>query len=217
MHIHSALIRPLALAALVATCGASQAALVTYNTQAAFNAATTALGVDGYNGFSITGTTPSPITRTAGTYSYQAAAQGPGSNLFFGAGTTANPWLSTNTASDSVFFSGFSPSISAIGGNFFGSNIAGAFQSGNILLEAIDTEGTLSQTLIAPGVASFFGFVSSTSLVSLRVTSVQPTTGFLWPTIDNLTLGQRGTVPEPATMALVAFGLLAAAGARRRA
>lgn len=214
MKIHSALIRPLALAALVATAGAAQAALVTYNTQAAFLAATTAQGVDGYNGFSITGTTPSPITRTAGTYTYQAAAA---TSSFFGAGTTANPWLSTNLATDFILFSNFSPSISAIGGNFFGSNIAGAFLSGNIILEAIDTAGTLSTTLIAPGVSSFFGFVSTTSLVSLKVTSVQGAAP-LWPTVDNLTLGQRLTqVPEPATLALVAFGLLAAAGARRRA
>jgi hypothetical protein len=211
-------IRPIALAALCAVSGISSAALVTYNTQASFLAATTAQGVDGYNGFSITGTTPSPVTRNAGTYTYRASVGGGGSGLFFGAGTTANPWLSTNSATDFIFFDNFSPSISAIGGNFFGSNISGLFQLGSILLEATDTSGMVSSTLLNATTSTFFGFVSTTSMVSLKISSVQPTGAFLWPTVDNLTLGQRLTqVPEPATLALVAFGLLAAVGARRRA
>ena len=207
-----------AIAALIAVSGVSYAGPTLYTTSASFAAATTAPGVDTYTGFSITGSTPSPITRNAGAYSYTATAE---TSTFFGAGTTGNPWLSTNTATDSITFNGFTAGVNAIGGNFFGSDISGLFAAGDITLTATDSTGSTTFTILGATTSSFIGFVSSTSsMLSLVVDSVQPASGFLWPTVDNLTLAQRAVapaIPEPETYALMLAGLgLMAYVARRR-
>ncbi|PND39195.1 PEP-CTERM sorting domain-containing protein [Paucibacter aquatile] len=198
------LIKPLALAALVAAAGAAQASVTVYTSQAAFLAAVTAPGVDTFTGFSITGSTPSPITRSAGAYGYTASVT---TTSFFGAGTTANPWLSTNTATDTITFNNFTGGVSAFGGNFFGSNIAGLFAAGDVVLTATDASGTYTQSITGATTSSFLGFVSDGPLLSATLAAVQPASGFLWPTADNLTLAAVAAVPEPGTYALLLSGL----------
>lgn len=206
--------KPLAAAALLAATGASQAAITVYTDQTSFLAAVTNPGVDGFNGFSIIGSTPSPITRAAGDYGYTADAGPAGS--FFGAGTPANPWLSTDTATDTVSFFNLTGGVAALGGNFFGSNIAGEFAAGSVTLTATDANGTVTETITNATTSSFVGFVSSTgTLASATLASVQPISGFLWPTADNLTLA--APIPEPETYALMLAGLgLMGFMARRR-
>ncbi len=208
----------IALAALVASTAPAQAAITVYTSLAAFTAATSAPGTDTYAGFNITSTTGSPITRVAGAYGYTAAAPGD----FFGAGTSTNPWLSTNTATDTVTFNAFTGGSNGVGGNFFGSDIAGAFAAGSITLVATDSSGSVTQTIVGATTTSFLGFVSTTAVTSLTVTSVQPTSGFLWPTIDNLVFAKRPavvvpTVPESSTwlMMIAGFGLVGGAMRRR--
>ena len=197
------LLKPLALAALLATAGASQAAITVFTSLAAFNAATLVRGTDTFAGFSITGATPSPVTRNAGPFTYTANASPAGS--FFGGGTTANPFLSTNTATDFMTFSGFSAGVAGLGGNFFGSNVSGLFAAGGVTLTATDASGTTTQTIASATESGFLGFVSNTGLLSARLTSVQPSTGFLWPSADNLVLAT--VVPEPGTYAMMLAGL----------
>jgi PEP-CTERM motif len=213
------LMNSVAAAALVVLSGAAFAGPTLYTSAASFAAATTAPGVDTYTGFSITSSTPSPITRNAGAYTYTATAE---TTTFFGAGTTANPWLSTNTATDSITFSNFIGGVTAIGGNFFGSDISGLFAAGDITLTATDSTGSTTFTITGATVNSFAGFVSSTTgFTSLVVRSVQPASGFLWPTVDNLTLAKTlvTAVPEPETYALMLAGLgvLGFVARRRRA
>ena len=110
-------------ATLMLAAGASQAAITVYTDQAAFLAAVSAPGVDTYLGFSITGSTPSPINRAAGPYNYTGTVT---TTSFFGAGTVADPWLSTNTATDTITFNAFPPEVFAAGGLFFRRNVSGA-------------------------------------------------------------------------------------------
>ena len=206
----------LACAAIVAAPTAAHAQFTVHTSLASFLAAVGANGTDTYTGFSIVGSTPSPINRSAGAYNYTASAT---TSSFFGAGTTANPWLSTNTATDAITFSAFSSTVRGIGGNFFGSNIAGAFLAGDITLTATNASGSMVQTLINASTSTFLGFVSSSAITSLVVSSVQPTGAFLWPTVDNLILAEArpgSVVPEPSTYALLGTGLLFIGGISRR-
>lgn len=192
MNIKTRFSKCLATAALLCLSGASHAAITVYTTEASFLAAVSTPGVDTFTDFSITGNTPSPIYRSAGAYRYTAAVV----DSFFGAGTTSNPWLSTNLAADPITFNWFTGSVRAIGGNFFGSNIGGMFAAGSVTLTATDASGRVTQTIAGATTSSFMGFVSNRPIRSLVVSAVQPTSGiFLWATVDNLTLALPGAVP----------------------
>ena len=216
MNKKTSLIKCLAAAGLLAASAAPQAALVVFNTQASFLAAVSSPGVDTFIGLSITDATASPLLRSAGSYTYTATS----TTTFFGAGSAANPWLSTNGATDVITFSGFSSGVNAIGGLFFGSDINGAFASGNVMLTAMDSLGaTSTQTITNATLSSFLGFQSTGAITSLVVSSVSPNST-VWPTVDNLTLatGAVAAVPEPETWALMlgGLGVLGTLARRRR-
>jgi len=217
LRFQSLWIKRLACAALTMMAGGSQAALTVFTSQASFLGSVSSPGVDGFNGFSITDSTPSPLSRVAGSYTYTAST---GSSGFFGAGTNADPWLSTDTNTDSITFSGFGAGVSAIGGNFFGSELEGAFVTGTISLTATDSFGAITtQNIVNATTNSFLGFVSTGALTSLVVSAIQPPSDFVWPTVNNLILAQAvsPSVPEPQTYALMLAGLgLVGLIARRR-
>ncbi len=214
MTLKSSLLKPLALAALLASAGVSHAAITVVTSLAAFNAPTSVLGTDTFAGFSIVSSTASPVTRSAGPYSYTAAATPP--DRFFGGGTTGNPFLSTTLAESTITFNAFTAGVRGVGGNFFGSNISGLFAPGDITVTATDSGGTVTRTLIGAATSSFLGFISDGPITQLTVASVQPSTGgFLWPSVDNLVLA--AAVPEPGTYAMMLAGLgVFASMARRR-
>lgn len=205
----------LVAAAMVAP-STMKAQVTTYTTLASYLAAISAPGTDTYAGFNVSGTTSSPLSRNAGAYSYTAAAS---TSTFFGAGTAGDPWLSTNIATDAVAFSNFSSGVRGVGGNFFGSDISGAFQSGGIQISwVVAGLGSGSTQLLNATTGTFFGVVSNSAFTSFTVSAIQPTSGFLWPTVDNLTLGAAAitTAPEPQTYALVGVGLLVIGAVARR-
>lgn len=213
--IKSCIVRFLALPVLLCLSVSSNAALVVYTTEASFLAATTAVGVDNFTGFDINSETPSPIFRNAGAYGYTASAS---VSTFYGAGTPADPWLSTDRAADTVTFDGFTNGAQAIGGNFFGSDRSGQFAAGSVTLTATDSNGSSTQTIINASTTSFLGFVSSEAMISLSLSAIQ--VNLLWPTADNLVIAQRlevNDVPEPGSIALVLAGLgIITLRARRR-
>ena len=206
MQINSFALKSLAVATLFAAAGTANAAITVYTSQAAFLSAVGTTGTDTFAGLSITSVTPSPITRSAGSFSYTATPAPAGG--FFGAGTTTNPWLSTNTSDDVITFNGFSAGVVAAGGNFFGSDEFSLFAAGSVTLTATDGSGTTTQTITGATVTSFLGFVSNGPLLSMTLVSVQPASSFLWPTADNLMLASAVTaVPETQTYAMMLAGL----------
>ena len=201
MKLKFSLLKPLAIAALLASATASQAAITVVTSLAAFNAATSAQATDTFAGFSVIVPTPSPITRTAGPYSYTATAAA----SFFGGGTTADPFFSTTQARETVTFNAFTAGVRGIGGNFFASNISGLFTPGSVTLTVTDGSGTVTQTIANATASSFIGFISDGPIAQMTLAAVQPTSGVVWPSVDNLVLA--AAVPEPGTYALLLAGL----------
>ena len=206
---NTSLARALVALVLLAWPVASQAQFTVYTNLAAFLAATTSAGTDSFNDLSITGSTPTPLARSAGAFSYTATVN---TTTFYGAGSGTDHWLSANTATDVIRFSGFSSSVRGVGGFFFGTDVSGAFRSGSsVIVRATNAAGTTSQTVVDATLGTFLGFVSTTDIFSLTVETVLPATGFAWPTVNDLVLAAAptaGVVPEPATYALLSAGLL---------
>ena len=189
--------------------GTAQAGIVTYTSQAAYLAAIANPGVDTYNNMPLN-TVPSPINRTAGPYTYSASAS---TSSFFPAGAGADHWLSLNIATDQISLYGFSTGVRGVGGFFFGSDIAGSFLAGqSITVTATDAGGPTVITLNNATTSTFLGFVADDAFTSITVAAVQVQGNPVWPTINDLTLGEGVAVPEPGQIASGAVLLLGVAG-----
>lgn len=213
----------LAAAALLAGATAAQAAVVVHTSAASFAAATHAPGVDDFNALSATEVAPSPLARTAGVYGYSVVVEpdtrflSDGSPLPTGAVLAAGPeadrWLSTNAAGDTLRFIELG-GAQAIGGLFFGSDLAGQFAPGATLdFLATDAQGTQSFRLTAASTGSFVGFVADRPLLSLSVSALQDN-GPVWIAVNDLQLA--AAVPEPQSVALLLAGLAVLGVATRR-
>jgi hypothetical protein len=101
--------------------------------------------------------------------------------------------------------------VTAVGGNFYATNISDAFQSVAITLTLSDnTSITFTPTSVAD---SYRGFTSSLAITSLTIGTPGVS---LYAGLDNLTVGVAA-VPEPASALLMALGVagLLVAGRRR--
>lgn len=217
MLVRTSWLRPLALAALLATAGASQAALTVYTDQASFLAAVGLSGTDTFNDLTPGADLGSgPVARSAGSFGY-SVSEGPTSTFLFGAGSEGDAWLTTQYRKDTITFNGFSAGTSAAGGFFFATGDDGQWASaGLVVVSATDASGATSQQYkLRAGQDSFFGFVSDGELSSLTVRVVGTKRNALYPTVNDLTLASA--VPEPGTYALLLAGLgVVGCAARRR-
>jgi hypothetical protein len=202
----STLLKPLALAVLLCAASAAQADITVYTSQADFLGAIAAPGYDSYDDLSVMPYAPT-LDRNAGGYGYQASSA---AGLWGAGGAGGDYWLSNENGTQPIVFSNFTGGVSAFGGNFFTSNVAGQYVIGNLLLTASDGT-TLSYALNGTTPTTFLGFVSDTALSSVTLATDG---GNYWPTANNVVLA----VPEPATygMLLAGIGLLGAAARRRR-
>jgi hypothetical protein len=203
-------LKSLTLAVLLCATVAAQADIVVYTSRDAFLAAVAAPGIDTFDDLSVIPYT-SPLDRIAGPYHYRAES-GPNGNFFPG-GVSGDTWLSTNFQTDAMTFTNFSAGVRAVGGNFFGSDVAGAFQAGqNMVLSA--TAGGVTETIILTNttLSTFLGFVSTSPLTSVVA---RTDGGSYWPTANDLTLA-LAPIPEPASYAMLLAGLCLLGGLARR-
>jgi hypothetical protein len=209
-------LKSLTLAVLLCTAtAAAQADVTVFTNRASFLAALNMSGVDTFNdlGVSQTGT---PLFRSAGPYSYQASA-GPVSD-FYPAGGGGDTWLANTVASDTITFSNFSNGLRAFGGNFFGSDVNGAFLPGQtMVLTANDGSTTRTVNLYDTATSTFLGFIADNALTSVTLRPDAIPGSVYWVTANDVTMGLVNAVPEPETYAMLLAGLaLVGCGVRRR-
>ncbi|MGJ7918745.1 PEP-CTERM sorting domain-containing protein [Massilia sp. LXY-6] len=203
MPTKPALSRLFAAAALLCAAAGAQADITVYTSQAAFRAAVQAPGLDSYDDLSVVQYAET-LNRSAGAYTYDVySATG-----LYGAGGPGDYWLSNTTRYAPMVFSNFSGGVSAFGGNFFASDLAGQYTLGNVILTAIDGS-VVSYGLGGAAATDFLGFVSTTPLAAIALTTDG---GTYWPTANNVVLA----VPEPATYGMLLAGLGLVGVMRRR-
>jgi hypothetical protein len=212
-HTFTPLFRPVVAAALLAAAGASQAAITTVTTLAAFTSATNAAGTDNFSNLTINSNLGlTTVNRTAGSYAYTMGTQ----TDFFVVPVAGAVAVSTGNFSDSISFGGFAPTVRAFGGNFYGTNILGEVSGGGLTLVATDNNNlSFTATLAGGSAAGFLGFVSDVPLKSVVLTMTTPNTN-VFASVDNVVMA---AVPEASTwlMMLAGGAMMLRTAARRRA
>ena len=115
--------------------------------------------------------------------------------------------MSTNTADDPLEIDFTGDNVTAVGGNFYGTDISFVPIAGDVTVELAD--GT-SETMSTSSADAYFGFITDAPIDSMTISASGD--GNVWPTMDNFTVGQA--VPAPGALALL--GLAGVAGRRRR-
>jgi len=192
----------------------AQAVVITFYTDAEFDAATGALAFESFETASEASATE--IEFPDGTFSCSGSTYCPG---FFGiwAGFADDGTQSVYFASpDSATFT-FASAITA-----FGIVIGGAGDVANITLTALLSNGDSAIALddysgtfdVFGGNRQFFGLISDTPFTSITFTPSNSGDGIFF---DAMRYGTSAVdVPEPGTLALLGFGLLGLGFARKR-
>lgn len=194
-------VRFLAALALSASIAPAFAATTTYTTQASFLANV----APGSYTNSFTGA-------VAAGPSFSYSGSGFGYTLTAGVGDVylSGSIAGTNSPDETLTVTFTTGNVTAVGGNFFATNISDVFQAQPLKLTLSD--GTTTTYTPATLGASYRGFVSTLPITSLVMGL--PAVGF-YNTMDNLTVGV-GVVPETSTWVLMALGMVGLAFARRQ-
>jgi len=116
--------------------------------------------------------------------------------------------VSTDNATDSLVVTFTGAPVTAVGGNFWASDIS-FFPTGTGITINLSDGSNVSYTSTGP--ADFRGFISDTAITSITI-DAPDVPGNAWATMDNLVVG----VAVPAPGAAAVLGLAGIAGLRRR-
>jgi MYXO-CTERM domain-containing protein len=150
------------------------------------------------------GAVPS-LSFSSGGFAYTVSTGGGVSGLFNGTGL-----ISTDNAADVIRIDFTSGNVTAVGGNFWSTDINFFPFAATVDVELSD--GT-SVSFNSTSANDFRGFTSNSVITSLTIDAIDPLSGPAWSTLDNLYVGQA--IPAPGAMALLGLGGLAAARRRR--
>ena len=178
-------------AALLAVSAAASAQTTTYTTSAAF-LANVAPGsyTEGFGDPFFSGDPSATFTR--GAFSYTVSAPGG----LYGNGTL----IGTNLPAEALTVTFTGAPVTAVGGNFWATNISDVFQPTPITL-TLSNGTTTTFTPSSETAGSFRGFTSSLAITSMTIIS----TPAVYAGMDNFTVGS--VVPEPGTWLMMALGV----------
>ena len=152
----------------------------------------------------------SPLSFSKNGFSYTASAPS-ADNQFFNTGTVGDVWLSTFDHSTNIVFDFTSNNVTAVGGNFFLTDIPGNVVPGMITV-TLDNGTTFSVS--DPSAASFVGFTTSSPIHSL--TFIPPASGAneIFGTVNNFITGR--SVPDSGSTLLLSGIAVTSIGWLRR-
>ena len=196
-----------ATATFIAAAGPASAAITTYTSRAAFEAA------------------------LANPFYLESDMRGPsysGNGYSYTVDTNSSPYalgndLSTGVPGGAITFT-FDPVIKAFGGYFYNTNDNGDVVSAPIRIQVNDG-GAFTYTTPADGpnpssATSFYGFISNSTLTSASVTATASPSGCsgncLFTTVGSVIVGTTGGGSTPAPAPVPLLGAAAAFGASRR-
>jgi MYXO-CTERM domain-containing protein len=137
-------------------------------------------------------------------FAYTVGATGLGSNQLFN-----DPGIvSTDSALDSLLITFTGAAVTAVGGNFWASDVS-FFPTGTDIVINLSDGTNVSYTSTGP--TDFRGFVSDVAITSMTIDAPEGV-GNAWATMDNLVVGTA--IPAPGAAAVL--GLAGLAGIRRR-
>ena len=196
---------PLAFAAALVFSAAASAQTTTFTSAATF-LANVAPGsyTEGFGDPSFSGDPSASFS--GGAFAYTVSAPGG----LYGSST----FLGTNLPSEALTITFTGAPVTAVGGNFWATNISDTFQATPITL-SLSNGTTTTFTPISETSGSFRGFTSSLAITSLTIVS----TAAVYAGMDNFTVGAVAAIPEPGTWLLMALGVggLLLRNARRNA
>lgn len=194
--------RLLSAAALALASATTFAAATIYTSSASFLAnVLPGSYTENFNGL----TNPPPTAFANGGFSYTVSAP----NGLYASGD----FLGTNQIDEALTITFTGNAVTAIGGNFYSSDLDDDFQAVSMTITLSD--GTIEIFTPTSASDSYRGFTAQLPFTSLVISAPGQS---LYAGLDNLTIGRSlASVPEPTSWALVALAVAGLGIARRRA